>query len=214
MFLNNESANTPQNISNLFADFFHSVFKPPFDPPLTCNTPYNPNPIVTSFDFSLDDLEKCFSQMGKSTNPGSDGVPEIVIKLCSSSLTLPLFILFKSSLNLGYFPDTWKEALILAIYKSGNKDDISNYRGVTIISGMAKLFDSLIYSIMYDKVSHLISPYQHGFVRGKSVETSLICFADEVTQSVVNVVNRFPNRCHILRLFEGVRLGGPQTIIQ
>ena len=186
MFIDNEIANTPQDISNLFADFFHSVFKPPFDPPLTCNTSYNPNPILTSFDFSLEDLQKCFSQMGNSGNPGSDGVPEKIIKLCSPSLTLPLFILFKSSFNLGYFPNTWKEALILAIYKSGNKDDISNYRGVTIICGMAKLFDSLLYNILYDKVSHLISPHQHGFVRGKSVETGLFCFTDEVTQSVVN----------------------------
>ena len=94
MFLNNENANSPENISNLFAKFFQSVFKPPANPSLQCNINYNPYPIFTPFDFTLENLQEAFSRLGKSRTPGPDGVPEVFIKQCSSSWSVANLKLF------------------------------------------------------------------------------------------------------------------------
>ena len=52
---------------------------------------------------------------GKACGP--DGINNRVLKECSYSLSIPLSFIFQKSLDLGYFPDTWKEAMVTAIFK-------------------------------------------------------------------------------------------------
>ena len=63
----------------------------------------------------------------------------------SSDVILPaLCNLFNTILNREYFPKMWSVGFIVPIYKSGDCDDPSNYRGITITSCVGKLFTSVI----------------------------------------------------------------------
>ena len=186
MYLGNKIAKGSKQISELFAEFFNSVYKPPFDPPLACNISYNPDPLLTSLDFSLDDLAKALANLKNKNSMGPDGIPESFIRLCQTSLLLPIFILFKCFLNLGYIPEILKEAFIIPVFKSGCRSDVSNYRPITIINILAKIFDYLIYTILYEKLSELISKNQHGFMKNRSVVTSLLEFSGNVINSINN----------------------------
>ena len=44
----------------------------------------------------------------------------------------------------GHFPERLSVGLITAVYKSGNKSDMSNYRGITVGSVIAKLFAMIL----------------------------------------------------------------------
>ena len=50
-------------------------------------------------------------------------------------------------LNLWYIPEVMKEAFIIPMFKSGNRSDVTNYRPITIINILEKIFDYLIYSL-------------------------------------------------------------------
>ncbi len=52
--------------------------------------------------------------------------------------------IFNKSLASGVFPDIWKIALITPIFKSGDRKDVTNYRGISILSLISKIFERLV----------------------------------------------------------------------
>lgn len=55
--------------------------------------------------------------------------------------------LFNTCLEKGYFPDAWSEGFVVPIYKSGksgNPSDPNNYRGITLLSVLGKLFTRVL----------------------------------------------------------------------
>ena len=87
-----------------------------------------------------------------------------------------LSAIFNRSLSMGIYPDDWKMARVLPIFKSGDKDDIGNYRPISIISAIAKVFGRLVHDQFYTYLSsnQLINPYQSGFRSTFSTLTSLL----------------------------------------
>ena len=77
----------------------------------------------------------------KSINPnkatGPDNIPNKVLKMAVEILSPSLSAIFNRSLSMGIYPDDWKMARVLPIFKSGDKDDIGNYRPISIISAIA-----------------------------------------------------------------------------
>ena len=47
------------------------------------------------------------------------------------------------------FPDSWKEARVAPIFKSGKADDRSNYRLISVLPVFSRLFEKLIYDQLY-----------------------------------------------------------------
>ena len=56
----------------------------------------------------------------------------------------PIIQAFNIILNSGKFPKSWKDGIIIPVYKQGNKLDVNNYRGITISSSLGKLFCHII----------------------------------------------------------------------
>ncbi|XP_060585357.1 uncharacterized protein LOC132741248 [Ruditapes philippinarum] len=52
--------------------------------------------------------------------------------------------IFNNIFDSGYFPDQWMEGLIIPLYKKGDENQVNNYRGITLISCIAKLFTSVL----------------------------------------------------------------------
>ena len=65
----------------------------------------------------------------------------------------------------GYYPTSWTQGLISSIYKSGKKDDPNNYRGITLSNCLGKLFNSILYNTLQNKLQKntVLSPAQAGF---------------------------------------------------
>jgi hypothetical protein len=49
------------------------------------------------------------------------------------------------SLQTTIFPDDWKLAKVAPVFKDGNKNDCGNYRPISVISVVAKIFEKLVY---------------------------------------------------------------------
>ena len=61
----------------------------------------------------------------------------------------------------------------MAVYKKGHKQNFSNYRPITILFIISRLFEKVVGS-SYLTDNELISSCQHGFIRGRSCETALV----------------------------------------
>ena len=73
--------------------------------------------------------------------------------------------LFNGSLLTGQLPSEWKEANITPALKTGDKQDVNNYRPVSVIPVIVKCFESLIDDQlhMYKEMNKLLDPAQSGF---------------------------------------------------
>ena len=74
--------------------------------------------------------------------------------------------MFNRILNEGQIPESWTIGMITPIYKNkGDKGDFNNYRGITILSCLGKLFTSIINTRLnkYANASNLINENQTGF---------------------------------------------------
>ena len=74
--------------------------------------------------------------------------------------------LFNRILNKGQIPEAWTIGMIVPIYKNkGDKGDFNNYRGITILSCLGKLFTSVINSRLnkFAEETSLINENQTGF---------------------------------------------------
>ena len=60
--------------------------------------------------------------------------------------------LFNLTLDSGYYPETWNHGLIHSLHKNGSKMDSSNYRRITLLSSLVKLFSSLIYNHIENEI--------------------------------------------------------------
>ena len=87
--------------------------------------------------------------------------------------------LFNNILDTGYMPDIWLSGNIIPIYKNkGSKDDPKNYRPITIISCLDKLFTSILNERLtkFSDEVNLICENQAGFRKGYSTIDNVFVF--------------------------------------
>ena len=104
-------------------------------------------------------------------SPGPDELHPRVLKEISSSITKPLYHIFKQSLDKGKLPSDWKTALVSAIFKKGNKSLASNYRQVSLTSVVCKI---------------LFTKRQYGFISVRSTSLQLLEVLDKWTEALDN----------------------------
>jgi hypothetical protein len=70
----------------------------------------------------------------------------------------------------GYFPTQWKDANVSAIFKKGDPSLVNNYRPISLLSNIEKVFERLIFKHVYNFFldNNILSPFQSGFVPGDS----------------------------------------------
>jgi hypothetical protein len=52
--------------------------------------------------------------------------------------------IFNVILKTGIYPKSWKESFTIPIYKSGDKNDPNNYRGVSLINCLTKICNTIL----------------------------------------------------------------------
>lgn len=137
------SCSGPQEIANLFSKFFNSVFTNPSInkdahlPQLCFDLPHN-------CSFSITDIKTALLKLKNVYSAGPDGLPGNFFFNIKSFLCTPLWQIFRRSIDEGIFPCIWKLSSITPIFKSGDKSHAKNYRPISILSHIAKLFENLV----------------------------------------------------------------------
>ena len=93
----------------------------------------------------------------------------------------PLVNIFNVSLQRAIFPNDWKLAKVTPIFKEGNKADCGNYRPISVISAVAKLFEKLVYRQLssFLTLNGILVEQQSGFRHKHSTETALLSSTHE-----------------------------------
>ena len=119
-----------------------------------------------------------------SASSGPDRLLNYFLRRCVDSLDRTILDLFNLSLNQGSFPKYWKTSYIQPFFKKGNKHDVTNYRPISQIGSVAKIFDSIVASKLSEfLLSHIIQE-QHGFVKDRSTIANLLLYSDYISRAL------------------------------
>ena len=80
------------------------------------------------------------------TAPGVDGIPVICLKKCCGILLPWLMRIFGGSFAVGYFPQVWRTAKVLALQKPGKASYATprSYRPISLLSNIGKLLETIV----------------------------------------------------------------------
>ena len=169
--------------ANVLGKFFSSVFTiEPED--LLPELNLKDVPVINEIEINLDIVKKKLDALLINKSSGPDGLSARVLKEMSDVIAMPVYILFKNSLQTGTIPKIWKTANITAIYKKGDKKFAGNYRPVSLTCIMCKLLEKIIRESMvnYMKKCNLFSDKQYGFISGRSTVLQLLAVLESWTQ--------------------------------
>ena len=104
-----------------------------------------------------------------------------LLKICDESICQPLGITFRSCLENGKFPSQWKKTNVsgscLQKKKKNIKQEVTNYRRISLLSVSSKIFERLLYESIFKLFTErsLISQNQSGFKQADSCTVTSSC---------------------------------------
>ena len=116
---------------------------------------------------------------------GPDGISPRMLNQSAKSFSKPLTRLFNLSLQHGVFPQIWKQANVIPIYKKGDNSSPKNYRPVSLLSIVGKTMEKVVFKHLYNylKTNDTIYKYQSGFLPGHSTTHHLAHLYHVITEA-------------------------------
>ena len=88
-----------------------------------------------------------------SKSSGFDQIINVDLRLCLPVEVEPLVDIFNDCIKSHTFPQSFKIAKVLALHKKGNTDAPENYRPISLLSTISKIFEKIIYKRMVNFIS-------------------------------------------------------------
>ena len=162
------------------------------------------NTVFSFTEIQTSDVAHLLRTINSNKATGLDGIPGKILKLAADILSPSLTKLFNQSLIKGIYPDSWKIAKVFPVFKNRPKNSLNNYRPISIISAVAKIFGKLVHDQVYRYLisNDLLSKYQSEFRPNHSTLTALV----EATNSwSVNIDKGLLNGVVFIDLKKSVR---------
>ncbi|XP_066017879.1 uncharacterized protein [Pocillopora verrucosa] len=86
------------------------------------------------------------SKLCKSKATGLDMISSRLLRECADLIADPLCFIFNQSIRSGVFPQEWKCAKVIPLFKEGDHSDLNNYRPISIVPIVAKVFEPIWFS--------------------------------------------------------------------
>ena len=131
-------------------------------------TDYLLNPSIYDFTFELITEETTMTILNNlkpKPSCGYDGISTKLLKTCKLEICKSVTLIINQTLSTGIFPDSLKVAKVIPLYKKGNKSLFDNYRPISILPSISKIFERIIFNQINDHFSshNLYYDGQYGF---------------------------------------------------
>lgn len=131
-----------------------------------CNT----GPMIT-----MDELEKAIKTAKNRKATGPDEIPSEILKCLDVNGKQSLLSLFNKVYKTGIIPTEWLKSTFVMIPKKGNSRKCSDYRTISLMSHVLKIFLRIIHSRVYGRIEEHISETQFGFRNNLGTREALFC---------------------------------------
>ena len=138
--------------------------------------------------FTESEIRNGIKKLKNKKAAGTDRIRNEMLKSGGHLLMTSLKRLFNLILDAGMFPDCWSMGLITPIFKSGEKSNPTNYRGICVTSCLGKLFTALLNNRLQNltKNKNLLHPSQIGFIEGFRTSDHIFSLRTLIDKYVTN----------------------------
>ena len=109
--------------------------------------------------------------------------PRAILKLCAHTISNPLTYIINFSLTTGTFPERCKLAIVRPIHKKGGKSEMSNYRPISLLIAISKIFERITYNrlVQHFESNNYFTTVQYGFRKELHIEKAVFSLLDGIT---------------------------------
>lgn len=124
----------------------------------------------------------------RATGAGLDNINGDVVKLISPLIAPVLSHIFNLVFKTGVFPQHFKEAKVLPVFKKGDCKLVDNYRPISVLPFLDKVLEKVIEIRLskYLAKFHILSDSQFGFREGLSTNIAIANFTDRIKRCIDN----------------------------
>ena len=112
------------------------------------------------------------------------GTSVTLLKKLKDTYIIPLTKLVNCCIREGVYPSCFKKSKVVPVFKKGDKDDINNYRPISLIPAVSKVFELLLKEQLYNYLesNSILNNFQFGFRKGKSTTLAIMDFLEYVVE--------------------------------
>lgn len=132
-----------------------------------------------------DEIIGIINSLKPDSSPGKDEISTRILKLCKNFISEPISFITNKIFETSKIPDQFKEGVVIPIYKSGKIDEMNNYRPITLINILSKIFEKCLNQRLKNFLNkyNIISKNQFGFQKNISTEHSLQQLASIIAEN-------------------------------
>ncbi|KAI2650200.1 putative 149 kDa protein [Labeo rohita] len=150
-------------------EFFDGLYNhdPPQGPPVAPPVIDLPPVLMSDAEPTLEEVKLAVYALKNGKSPGLDQVAAEGIKAGGDTLLPRLHNLIKLIWRLNKVPTRWKKAIIIPIHKKGDSRECNNYRGISLLSVVGKVFMKILQSRLQMPREQTSREEQAGFRPGR-----------------------------------------------
>ena len=127
-------------------------------------------------------IDKIIDNLAPKSSTGFDDLSTKLVKNAKLILLKPITLIINQMINTGVFPDKLKIAKINPIYKKDDETLFTNYRPISLLPAISKIFEKVLFQQIYEyfQEKKLFYSSQYGFRTGHSTELAAMELIDIV----------------------------------
>ena len=190
--INNVIVTDQTCIANTFNDYFSTIASKIRDKIPNLNKHFSSfleNPVGNTIFLSPTNPEevfKCISALDLKKSTGPFSIPSKILSLLKNIISVPLSEIINLSFSSGLYPADLKIAKVIPVFKKGSLLNCSNYRPISLLSNINKIFEKLLYFRLYgflDK-NNVLFAQQFGFRKSLSTSQTLLNISQLIMDSL------------------------------
>ena len=141
---------------------------------------------------SVDIVSNVLSKIDEKKATGLDMIPSKLLKMAANIVAPSFTSIFSKSILTGIYPNDWKTAKVTPLFKKGIKSDPNNYRPISVIPIISKVFERIVYNQLFHYLddNKLLPGCQSGF---RSLHSTLTALLEATNAWSVNIDNGLLN---------------------
>lgn len=135
---------------------------------------------------TADEIKNTISSLKTNVSSGEDLITTNAIKFLCKELIVPLTYLVNMAITESVFPTALKKAIVIPIYKQGCKNDINNYRPISLLNTFSKILERILKKqlLSYLEENNILSETQYGFRENLSTGDAIETITDMIIKSL------------------------------
>ena len=113
---------------------------------------------------------------------GWDEISVRMVSICGEKIVPPLMLIFSKCIATSTYPEIWKKANVAPVHKKNSKNDMNNYRPISLLPIFSKIFEKIIFNAIFKHLesNNLLANQQSGFRPGDSCVNQLLSITHEI----------------------------------